>query len=168
MTIWSANGHILWIYMHVITIQTLVIWSASGRTVGVTLSSILTCSRTSSGILFNSAGLILVSYNWIEQNQYLTDKYTTWLDFWDNTVHISVKQMILKSVKSKHWIICTASVFLLIQFRCGRDICCNYEQTTAVAKETSMRKRKQRSRAHARWPYIVAARGHAKLTAYIV
>lgn len=41
--------------------QTLVIWSASGRTVGVTLSSILTCSRTSSGILFNNAELMVLS-----------------------------------------------------------------------------------------------------------
>lgn len=43
--------------------QTLVIWSASGRTVGVTLSSILTCSRTSSGILFNNAELMVLSCN---------------------------------------------------------------------------------------------------------
>lgn len=43
--------------------QTLVIWSASGLTVGVTLSSILTCSRTSSGILFSSAGLMVLNCN---------------------------------------------------------------------------------------------------------
>lgn len=48
--------------MHV-TRQTLVIWSASGRTLGVTLSNIFTCSRTSSGILLSSAGLMLLSYN---------------------------------------------------------------------------------------------------------
>lgn len=44
-------------------VQTLVIWSASGLTVGVTLSSILTCSRTSSGILFSTAGLMVLSCN---------------------------------------------------------------------------------------------------------
>lgn len=49
--------------MHVVRMQTLVIWSASGLTLGVTLSSILTWSRTSSGILFNSAGLMVLSYN---------------------------------------------------------------------------------------------------------
>lgn len=52
-----------------LTKQTLVIWSASGLTLGVTLSSILTCSRTSSGILFNSAGLIVLSYDTEEQTQ---------------------------------------------------------------------------------------------------
>lgn len=51
----------LCICIHFVTIQTLVIWSASGRTLGVTLSSILTCSRTSSGILFNRAGLMVLS-----------------------------------------------------------------------------------------------------------
>lgn len=52
----------LCICIHFVTIQTLVIWSASGRTLGVTLSSILTCSRTSSGILFNRAGLMVLSW----------------------------------------------------------------------------------------------------------
>lgn len=36
---------------------TFVIWSASGLTLAVTLSSIFTCSRTSSGILLSTPGL---------------------------------------------------------------------------------------------------------------
>lgn len=57
--------------------QTLVIWSASGRTVGVTLSSILTCSRTSSGILFNNAGLMVLSCTQIQRTFFKHKNYST-------------------------------------------------------------------------------------------
>lgn len=54
--------------------QTLVIWSASGRTVGVTLSSILTCSRTSCGSLFNNAELMVLSCGQTEKKNHSRDQ----------------------------------------------------------------------------------------------
>lgn len=64
------------ILMQAMNMQTLVIWSASGRTLGVTLSSILTCSRTSSGILLSTAGLMLLNYNWKTRINPITVTYT--------------------------------------------------------------------------------------------
>lgn len=49
-------------HLYLLEEQTFVIWSASGRTFGETLSNILTCSRTSSGTLLSRDGLILLSY----------------------------------------------------------------------------------------------------------
>lgn len=115
--------------------QTLVIWSASGRTLGVTLSSILTCSLTSSGILFNSAGLMVLSYNKKKnkkkkcRNGYINLNYSKgFLYCSGDLLHLSARGCSSWSVSRQNYWDCDKYVFsfaALIQS--GKDFSLFYE-----------------------------------------